>query len=643
MDQDHSPSPSAQGSAYPPRRNLLWGLLVCGLFGWQAWLTLTLFGQDSWERLLNDQPILSGRHPLHLYHGFLGAQALRSSGSLCCYDPFFQAGYPKTPVFDGGSRPAEFFLALTGGTYRPVVYKVGLALCFLAIPWLLLTGARSAGFGRAVSFLATTLGLLVWWSAPGRQALEAGDLDLHLAALAALAQAGLLVRFDRAPGFAAWLGILAAGCLGWFAHPLYFALTLPLVLIYYLSVGARHRLAAWHLALWTALLGGLAVNLFWLTDWVAYWWIRSPLSGGEGILRHRTLQTVWDATLWGEPVDRALAATLFASALAGVWWLNQNHQRPAARILGLSAAGLWLLCVLGITWEPLGRVGTEQLLVPALWCTALPAAQAGVQGFRLLGRWVGGPGRAVAICCLAALTGVLLAPNDARTLLKRCRGTTPLEVGLGAEREALIETLKGRTSAEARILWEDRAGPRTTSRWTALLPLLSGRSFLGGLDVEGGIEHSYARLAEQKLAGRHLSEWSDAALDDFCWRYNVGWVVCWSPAAVARFNAWPGASLTAQVHDEGTGYLFTVLRQPRSFALKGQAQLVHADCHHITLADVIPEDGAVVLSLHYQKGLRASPSRVQVEPYEDTKDPIRFIRLRVSGPVARVILTWEDR
>src|SRR5262249_24760157 len=79
-------------------------LALGGLFLWQAWMTLTLFGPERpWERLFNDAPILSGRHPLHLYHGYLGASSLRERGTVCCYDPAFQAGYPKTPVFDSGS------------------------------------------------------------------------------------------------------------------------------------------------------------------------------------------------------------------------------------------------------------------------------------------------------------------------------------------------------------------------------------------------------------------------------------------------------------------------------------------------------------------------------------------------------------
>jgi hypothetical protein len=91
------------------------------------------------------------------------------------------------------------------------------------------------------------------------------------------------------------------------------------------------------------------------------------------------------------------------------------------------------------------------------------------------------------------------------------------------------------------------------------------------------------------------------------------------------------------------GWLFLVKHAPRSYTLKGKAHMVHADWHHITLADVVPDDGTVVLSLHYQTGMRASPSRVQIEREPNGDDPIGFIRLRVAGPVARVTLTWGDQ
>src|SRR5438105_2129964 len=67
------------------RAAILWGLVFLGLMVWNGWMILRLFGPDQpWQRLLNDQPIISGRHPLHLYHGYLGAQSLLEQGTLCC-------------------------------------------------------------------------------------------------------------------------------------------------------------------------------------------------------------------------------------------------------------------------------------------------------------------------------------------------------------------------------------------------------------------------------------------------------------------------------------------------------------------------------------------------------------------------------
>jgi hypothetical protein len=617
---------------------------LLGLAAWQAWMTLSLFGPDDpWRRLGSDEPVLSGRHPLHLYHGHLGAQALRNTGRFCCYDPAFQAGYPKTPIFDSGSRPAELFLALGGGTYQPQCYKFGLALTCVLVPALLILACRGAGLGVPATCWATAAGLLVWWGVPGRQALEAGDLELLLAGLALLAHVGLLVRYHRAPGVFAWLGLLLIGCVGWFAQPLVFLLTVPLLLVYYLTVGVKHSTVVWHAGLLAGQVGALAVNSYWLLDWGRYWWIRQPPPPNGDLLRHRTLQTVWEAPLWGHPADRDLGLLLLAGAVVGVVLFNQTQQRAAARLLGLGVVGLLTLAVLGIAWQPLGELGSSGLMVPALWFAALPAAHAwanlGALVRRLPGRW-----RHVVWVGAAALAAAAALHPAPQELAWRCGGATPLVVGLGPDREALVRALVDHTAADARILWEDRPAARTAPRWTALLPLLTDRLFLGGLDAEAEIEHTQVGLRDQHLARKPIGKWTDAALEEYCQRYNVGWVAAWSPAVVERLRAWDGAREAAALNDDAPGVLFEVRKAPHNFALKGKAHLVYADSHHITLEDVVPENGRVVLSLHYQPGMRALPSRVQVERDEtNPHDPVALVRLRVDGCVARVTLTWSDR
>ncbi|MCI0462738.1 MAG: hypothetical protein L0Z62_37795 [Gemmataceae bacterium] len=632
----------------PSSRRLLavWPLLFLGLVACQGWMTLSLFGPEQpWTNLLSEEPILSGRHPLHLYHGHLGARAFYTSGRTSCYDPSNLAGYPKTPIFDSGSRPAELFQALAGGAYCPTAYKLGLATACLLVPWLLLLACRGVGMSPAATVLAVGAGLLVWWSAPGRKALEAGDIELLLAALAALAHVGLLVRFDRAPGLSVWLGLLLTGVMSWFAHPLLFPMLLPLLLIYYLSVGARHASLSWHLALLASEAGAVLVNLFWLSEWVSYWWLRSPFPRASGMLEHRTFATIWEASLWGQSADRDLAVLLLGSALIGVCVFNQCKGRVAARLLGMGAGGLLTLAILGIAWQPLGQFGTAGLLVPALWFAALPAAHAWVQSCRLLAYLVRGRLRATLLVG-ALLAAAGLTRGETLTTFARCfEGAAPLAVGLGPDRQALVDTLVAHTTPEARILWEDRPATRETSRWTALLPVLAGRSFVGGLDPDAGIDHVRTGLVNQLLADRDIQLATDAYLKDYCERYNVGWVVCWSPPALARLRAWKGAEELARVVDGGEGYLFRIRDHVPSIALprKGQAKLLHADSHHITLGDVVPQNGLVVLSLHYQAGLRASPARVQVEPEPAGQHPVPFVRLRVDSPVTRVTLTWEEK
>lgn len=638
----------ADGSAPNRWAGLGSGLVLLGLVAAQAWLTLGLFGdRDGWQRLHNDQPILSGRHPLHLYHGYLGSRSLMERGTSCCYDPAFQAGYPKTPVFDGGCRPAELFLSLGGARYQPAAYKIGLAVCCLLAPLVLAAAAWCAGLGAGGGCVAALLGMLVWWGHPCRELLEVGDLDLLLGGLAAVLHVGLLIRFHRSPGLVGWFGLLLTGCLGWFGHPQLFLLLAPLVVLYYLSAGVRHGLG-WHLTFLVALGGGLAANLFWLLDWVRYWWMWVPAAAAAPAGARLDWSAVWTAPWWGLPLNRALMLALLAGAVVGLGRLLALRQRLTARLVGVGTVGLLGLAVAGLAVDSLQRIGATRLVVPALWFAIVPATAVLSwigQGLRSLMH------RLVAAGFLGGLTGATAAlavhflpaggpPNSLRP--------AALEIGLGAERQALVDLLRTQTTSAARILWEDCHEGGASTGWTALLPLLTDRVFLGGLDPRGG-EAASLGLVNHKLAGRPLAEWSDADLAEFARRYNVGWVVCRSPTTLARFEKWtiaePIASLPVEPGTDtpAPGRLFRLRREAYSFILKGQAQLVRADRERIVLADVVPENGQIVLSLHYQTGWRVTPGRVRVEGELDPHDPASLIRLCVPGPVTRISLTWQPR
>jgi hypothetical protein len=129
-------------------------------------------------------------------------------------------------------------------------------------------------------------------------------------------------------------------------------------------------------------------------------------------------------------------------------------------------------------------------------------------------------------------------------------------------------------------------------------------------------------------------------LDAYARRYNIGCVVCASPIARDRFARWRAVEPLSIDNTAAEWRVFRV-RRPLSYVLKGQARQFEADARHVTMCDVVPEDGEIVLSLHYQSGWQVRPSWVHIERELDPYDPIPFVRLRVPGPVGRVTLTWD--
>lgn len=643
---DRTPSGPAEQPPVVLVDSLCWLLLHVALLAGQGWATFGLFG-NSWDSLSNDEPVLSGRHPLHLYHGHLGARTLLDRGGVSCYDPAFQAGYPKTPVFDPGSRPAEIVLALVGGGFCPAAYKIALAVFCVAMPFVVFLASRLLGLQRGPAVAATLMAQLIWWGRPGREALEAGDIDLLLAGLALLAQLGFLVRYHRSPGVFALLGVVLCGLIAWLAHPLLAGLLLPLILLFYFSVSARHRLG-WHVPLFVGLVVALGGNAFWLFDWVSYWWILVPSAPEATPLPGHALSTFWELPLWGEGPERVLMAAFVVSAFVGVGVLHRRR-RQAAVLLGPAVVGLLALAVVGSCREPFARMGAANLLAPSLLYAALPAGAAIVWCMGILRRvgGIAGPVLVVAGCIGAAY---FAAPDQCAKWVGSIRSPIPLLIGLGEERAALVADLEAKTDEDARILWEDERESRGLPRWAALLPHLTNRAYIGGLDPDGAIEHATTGLAEDRLAGKPLAAWSDADLAAYCRRYNVGWVVCRSASSAQRFRGWSAAKPAVELPAvEGVARWLIPLGRERSFALKGTATWKSADARGILLADVVPQAvpgesaGQIVLSLHYQAGMRVRPARIRIEQAFDPQDAIPFVRLRADEPVGRVFITWDGR
>jgi hypothetical protein len=603
----------------------------------QAGLALALFGTNHpWSAVTDDRPILSGRHPLHLYHGTLGAAAFRGYRTSTCYDPAFQAGYPKTPVFDGGSRPAELFAFAGGSEYRPAAYKLGVFAFLLLVPVAFMVAGRGAGVPAGAAVLAGCGGVLLGWSPAVRNMLTEGDLDLLAAGLLAAVFVPWLGRYAKHPGVESWLVLAGVAALGWYAHPLVWLGLGPVVLVFYLVFAPRHG-PGWHLGLAGITSAGIVPNAWWLLDWGKYWWLRQPSA------RDHVPLPQWQAVVGGPTDYWGLCSGLPGGPLvplvaaAGVGFLWMKRRRAVAGLAVVACALAVAAARLAAAWP---RVPTDvpERVAPLAVAFLVPAAAFGV--WELLGRVRAAGAGAVLAAFGLVLVGWADGPGEplARGLGVRAE---PLALGFSTEQKQLLAAITAHTTTEARILWDD-ADARLGGNWSPLLPVYTGRVFLGGLDVESEIDHGYCALCDHSLNGRPLTEWTDAELTAYCRWYNVGWVVCRSGRTVERWTRYPAAREVARLADGSQPVVLFAIDRPRSFVLGGSAVWESADTRRIVLTDVRPDaNGDVLLSLHSFEGLRAYPSYVKLETQHDPNDPIDHIRLKMPGPVPLLILVWE--
>ena len=624
------------------RHRPLWLLGVVGLVLAQAGLALGLFGPGrSWAAVADARPVLSGRHPLHQYHGALGAGTFRHRGATTGFDPAFQAGYLKTPVFDGGCRPAELFFTVGGS--RPAAYKVGLFVCVLLIPPAFVLAARGAGLPAGAAVLAGACGLVLGWTGPVRALIDDGELDFLAAGLGAVVLVAWLGRYARGVAADSCLVLAAVSAAGWYAHPVVWVGLLPVVVGYYLVLAPRRGLA-WHVGLVGVSGLGLAPNLWWLTDWGRFWWLRQPSQ-----LDHIPVPN-WDVIL-GHPGDYVVlfgcvpaGGLVVLAGLAGLACMWRSGCRGSAGLIVGTVLLTTAVSRLLVTWPRVPPGAAERAATLTAAFLLLPA----VYGlWRLLAR-----AKAASIAAGVAVLALLVVgwlDGPGRPLASAARlHVAPLVVGFSPQQDAMIGLLRERTTPDARVLWDETTDHRHGWNWSALLPLLTDRAYLGGLDHESGVEHSFCGMADGLLNGRPLHAWTDAELAAFCRWYNVGWVVCRSPVAVERWGKLPTARVLATLAEDGRPVVVYELDRPRSFVLTGSATWEAAGPNRVVLTDVVPDgDGKVELSLHDVPGLRVYPSYIQIRdkdsaPDPTGRDPSNHVRLRLPGPVPRVAIVWEN-
>jgi hypothetical protein len=415
---------------------------------------------------------LSGRYPIHLHHGMLGAGHFAETWSTTCYDPDYQAGYLKTPIFDGGSRPTELTLLIASFLHRPETdadswseavraSKWGIVGSLLLIPILLAVAARGFGLRGPSLVLVATGSVCVTWSPVCRAMIDAGEIDLLLGGLCGVSLCGALADYHRNPGPRSWgvLALIIAG--GWFFHPLIWLGFGPIAFAFYLGLAPRHGVA-WHLGLWGSAVAGIIPNLVWLPDWCRYWWLRQPAA--DSLTQLPSPEELASTQGWSSVLTWEFAGwPMILVGFLGCAVMLKSKLRTPAWVLLTAIISSLLVAKFGLSWPGLAGSGVERVSTIAVVLALFPASVAAAS---LTERWKFGwlpPLAAAAMPLLCALD--LPASRPVATAFSQNYELLPL--GFSDDQEQFIQGVNRLTEPSARILIEERhEGSGADWNWT---------------------------------------------------------------------------------------------------------------------------------------------------------------------------------
>jgi hypothetical protein len=249
---------------------------------------------------------------------------------------------------------------------------------------------------------------------------------------------------------------------------------------------------------------------------------------------------------------------------------------------------------------------------------------------------IGGRARLFLLITLLAGGIIFVLPAQVRQAYERIIPFSPLWIGQTPDLLVTIDLLRQQTTPQGRILWEETPA---NAAWAPLLPWMAERPFVGGLGCAEptNLEMLQLRLIQGTMQGRSVELWSDVDLQSLSETLNLGWVAAFHPTTQQRLKQWPMAEFIAALPGKGELYR---LNRPLNYCRQGKAQVLSADAHRITLTNIVPEEGEVVLSFHWHAKMRISNARVKLETWQQPYDTVPMIRLKIPEEMARLTIQW---
>lgn len=605
--------------------------------------------------------LLSGTHALHQYHAWMGAKGILEKGNPSVYDPVFHAGYIKTPLFDSQSFAVEWIGAIKsivideGNPPSPEeianLYACFVGLISITMPVCAGLGCRLAGFGRVESLVSAVAISAVMSTPIGVRAMADGELGQVLAPGWFILFIGSLIAFHRGATFQGGLCAFSSYGLLWSTSVATAVLATGMVLYFYLRAGLRHK-SLWHFSLIACLALAIVANLGLFLAWKDHWWIQATLVDESAFGPGNAFFRVLEDSRWGGKSGLAAAGVIVASGLVGSQWLVWTGRRLSGRMIATAIALLLLLFTLGKSAHILAPLDTVANPAAIMLVSCMGTGSMFAVGGFPRNKWIGPeyfrniPGRLLP-AFLVMISLATLSIGDNNFLLSVCSnwlGGSDHLVSRPPFSKTLCDKLLEYPDHQGRILWEDIPGD-VGNGWAVLLPSSTQKPMIGGLSPVAHIEHMQASLRDGRLAGRSVLDWTDSELGAFIKAYRISFVVARNSDSIGRWSRFADSEIILKDLNlqNGQGWVVFKLAEQPGIAVVGQARIVHLGSDKITLADVFPENGSVVLSLHYQRGMKVRPGRARIERELDSHDPIPLIRLRLDEPVSRLELEWEDR
>lgn len=215
-------------------------------------------------------------------------------------------------------------------------------------------------------------------------------------------------------------------------------------------------------------------------------------------------------------------------------------------------------------------------------------------------------------------------------------GDCKLSFGLPNQMNELIAKIKVGTDKNSRILLQDSNSQSDHQYYgghlPALLPFFTDREYIGGPTAElYFLKNQFAQFVNAVLFNKNIEEISFPELKQYLDLYNIGWIICWSDISKKIFNKY--APYITKIEEIDKFFIYKVDRVP-SFFYKGSGK-VKATYNEISIEDIVPQDGEIILKYHWIKTFCSKP-RVKIEPVYILDDPIGFIK--VIDPPKRLLI-----